>query len=83
MTKTFFADRAALLSPRTAEYVEAMIREGDSFDYSKWLKRVRQEAAQAKQDQTAIISRDIVAVRETIQSMRRIFGMQGQGWARH
>jgi hypothetical protein len=53
----------SLLSPRTAEYVEAMIREGDSFDYSKWLKRVRQEAAQAKQDQTAIISRDIVAVR--------------------
>jgi hypothetical protein len=51
------------MSPRTAKYVAAMIREGDSFDYSKWLKRVRQEAAQAKQDQTAIISRDIVAVR--------------------
>ena len=37
------------MSPRTAKYVEAMIREGDSFDYSKWLKRVRQEEAKAKQ----------------------------------
>jgi hypothetical protein len=37
------------MSPRTAKYVEAMIREGDNFDSSKWLKRVREEeAAQAK-----------------------------------
>jgi hypothetical protein len=39
----------SLLSPRTAKYVEAMIREGDRFDYDNWLKRVRQEEAQAKQ----------------------------------
>jgi hypothetical protein len=38
----------SLLSPRTAKYVEAMIREGDQFDYDKWLKRVREEEAQAK-----------------------------------
>jgi hypothetical protein len=38
----------SLLSPRTVKYVEAMIREGDRFDYHKWLKRVRQEEAQAK-----------------------------------
>ena len=38
-----------MLSPRTAKYVEAMIREGDNFDYRKWLRRVREEEAQAKQ----------------------------------
>jgi hypothetical protein len=38
-----------LLSPRTAKYVEARIREGDNFDYRRWLQRVREEEAQAKQ----------------------------------
>ena len=38
----------SLMSPRTAKYVEAMIREGDQFDYDKWLKRVREQEAQAK-----------------------------------
>jgi hypothetical protein len=37
------------LSPRTANYIAALFREGDKFDYSKWLQRVREEAAQAKQ----------------------------------
>jgi hypothetical protein len=37
------------MSPRTAKYVEAMIRQGDSFDYDSWLKRVREDEAQAKQ----------------------------------
>jgi len=37
------------MSPRTAKYVEAMVREGDSFDYNEWLNRVREEEAQAKQ----------------------------------
>jgi hypothetical protein len=40
---------SSLMSPRTAKYVEAMIRQGDSFDYDKWLKRVREEEAQARQ----------------------------------
>ena len=40
---------AALMSPRTAKYVEAMIREGDQFDYHKWLKRVRDGEPRAKQ----------------------------------
>ena len=31
----------ALLSSRTAKYVEAMIREGDNFDYVSWLKKVQ------------------------------------------
>jgi hypothetical protein len=37
------------MSARTAKYVEAMIRQGDSFDYDSWLKKVREEEAQAKQ----------------------------------
>src|ERR1700732_3716756 len=61
MTKLFFADRATLMSPRTAKYIEAMIREGDNFDYNKWLKKVRQEEAQAKRVRTAIPGRDVVA----------------------
>ena len=42
------------MSPRTIKYVEAMIREGDNFDYDKWLRRVRKEEAQAKHDQAVI-----------------------------
>ena len=38
-----------MMSPRTANYVEAMIREGDNFDYRRWLRRVREEEAEAKQ----------------------------------
>jgi hypothetical protein len=51
------------MSPRTAKYIEAMIREGDSFDYNKWLKRVREEEAQAKQAPTANTPRDVVGAR--------------------
>jgi 3-methyladenine DNA glycosylase Tag len=49
------------MSPRTAKYVEAMIREGDNFDYNEWLKEVRQEEAQAKQEQAAITRRAVAA----------------------
>lgn len=38
-----------LLSPRTARYVDAMIHEGGDFDYRRWLQRVREEEAEAKQ----------------------------------
>jgi hypothetical protein len=61
MTKTFSADRAAFMSPRTAKYVEAMIREGDSFDYNKWLQKVREEEDQAKQAEAASPSGALVA----------------------
>ena len=37
-----------LLSPRTAHYVAALIREGDDFDYCEWLQRVRGEEAGTK-----------------------------------
>ena len=49
------------MAPRTAKYIEAMIREGDNFDYHKWLQKVRDEEAQAKQGATAITCRDVVA----------------------
>jgi hypothetical protein len=61
MTKTSFIDNATLRSPRTAKYVEAMIREGDNFDYDKWFKEVREEEAQATQVLTAITCREVVA----------------------
>ena len=35
------------LPPRTASYVEALIREGDDFDYSRWLDGVRAPATEA------------------------------------
>jgi hypothetical protein len=37
-----------MLTGRTAKYVEAMIREGDDFDYSRWLRGIQQEEAQRK-----------------------------------
>ena len=50
-----------LLSPRTTSYIDALIREGDKFDYSKWLQRVREGEAQAKQGPTTFISEGLVA----------------------
>jgi hypothetical protein len=50
-----------LMSPRTASYIDALIREGDKFDYSKWLQRVREGEAQAKQGPTTFISEGLVA----------------------
>jgi hypothetical protein len=37
-----------MLTGRTAKYVEAMIREGDDFDYYRWLRGVKQEDARLK-----------------------------------
>ena len=48
-----------LSSPRTANYVSALIREGDNFDYCRWLQEVREEEAQAKQSsQTTYLRED-------------------------
>jgi hypothetical protein len=44
----------SLMSTRTAQYVEALIREEDNFDYDQWLKRVRQEEAEANQRSVAL-----------------------------
>jgi hypothetical protein len=61
MTKTCSADSATLMSPRTLKYIEALTQGGDNFDYDQWLKRVREEEAQATRDQTAITFREAVA----------------------
>jgi hypothetical protein len=45
------------MSPRTVKYVEAMIREGNNFDYYKWLQRVCEEEGQPKQVSTTSASR--------------------------
>jgi hypothetical protein len=50
-----------MLSPRTAHFVETMIREGDQFAYRGWLRRVREEETQAKQVPPAFSSREFVA----------------------
>jgi hypothetical protein len=51
----------SLLSPRTANYVAALIRQGDKFDYYKWLQRVREEEDQAKQAPATFTSGKIMA----------------------
>jgi hypothetical protein len=49
------------MSPRTLKYIEALVRESDYFDYDQWLKRVREEEAQATQVLTATTCREVVA----------------------
>ena len=49
------------LSPRTANYVAALIRQGDNFDYFKWLQKVREEESQAKQIPATFTSGKIIA----------------------
>jgi hypothetical protein len=52
---------SSLLSPRTANYVAALIQQGDNFDYYKWLQKVREEEGQAKQLPATFISGKIIA----------------------
>lgn len=47
------------MSPRTAKYVEAIVRE--DFDYDAWLKKVREEEAQAKQAEATSIPSELSA----------------------
>ena len=51
----------SLLSPRTANYVAALIRQGDNFDYFKWLQKVRDDEGQAKQIPATFTSGKIIA----------------------
>ena len=51
-----------MLSPITAKYVEARIREGDDFDYRRWLRRVREDEAQANQVPVALSSGEAIAL---------------------
>jgi hypothetical protein len=57
MTQISSTFSSALLSPRTADYLAALIRDGDNFDYCKWLERVREKEAQAKELRQAITER--------------------------
>jgi hypothetical protein len=54
ISSTFSATRP---TPRIANYVAALIREGDNFDYCEWLQRVREKEAQAKELRQAIPER--------------------------
>lgn len=45
--------QSPMLSPRTANFVKTMIHEGEKFDYRAWLRRVREEEAEAKEIPTA------------------------------
>ncbi len=47
-----------LPSERTTKYVEALAREGNRFDHEKWLHRVREEEAKAKQAPMAVPADD-------------------------
>jgi hypothetical protein len=51
-----------LFSPRTANYVATLIREGDNFDYYRWLQEARAEETQAKQRPQTTTSGTIRAV---------------------
>ena len=57
-----------MLTGRTAKYVEAMIREGDDFDYYRWLRRVREEEAQLKSVAVSTSVQPIVPRPETAQN---------------
>jgi hypothetical protein len=50
------------VSPRTVKYVEAMIHEGDNFEFAEWLERVRKEESQARQVGPAVISGEVAEI---------------------
>jgi hypothetical protein len=53
-----FYGNSSLMSPMTQSYVEAMIREGDSFDYDKWYERAQKEVAEASSVAAAGVTGD-------------------------
>jgi hypothetical protein len=65
MTQISSTFKSTWLTPRTANYVAALIREGDNFDYCKWLQQVREKEAQARELRKAkteqIVSEEIGA----------------------
>jgi hypothetical protein len=54
ISSTFSATRP---TPRIANYVAALIREGDNFDYCEWLEQVREKEAQANRPTRTITER--------------------------
>jgi hypothetical protein len=65
MTQISSTFSAARLTPRTANYVAALIREGDNFDYCRWLLQVREEKAQAKEYPQTVFRRSVPEEIET------------------
>jgi hypothetical protein len=61
MPKTLVTYSPTLMSPRTKKYFEAMIQEGRNFDYDRWLKRVREQEAEAKLAEATGTSGELVA----------------------
>jgi hypothetical protein len=59
---------------RTEKYIAALVREGDSFDHSAWLQRVRQEEAAANTN-VAVVLADKNPNKETLPKCepRRLF----------
>ena len=64
--------RPSLLSARTADYVAALIREGDSFDYCKWLQKIREREAQAARTFARSVPGETAATQCNL--------IQGKGW---
>ena len=66
---------SVLFSPRTANYVAALIRQGGKFDYYKWLQTVREEEAEAKQVRATFTLGEIKAAK--IGNPIRVLGFKG------
>jgi hypothetical protein len=64
--------KSVWLSPRTADYVAALIREGDSFDYCKWLQKTCEREVQAAQAFAGSVPGEAAAT--------QCNSIQGQGW---
>jgi hypothetical protein len=52
MTQISSMCEPASLPPRTADYVATLIRDGDDFDYRKWLQQVQSKGPQGRQRPT-------------------------------
>jgi hypothetical protein len=64
------------MSPRTANFVEAMIRDGDDFDYCEWLKGARTERGKAER-----VSEPAVSPQATPAQIENRRGTRGGGVA--
>jgi hypothetical protein len=61
MTNNLSISGQPLLSRRTANYVAALLRQGDAFDHSKWLREVRGEEASPKSNSVTCNPSELIA----------------------
>jgi hypothetical protein len=59
MTQISSTFESVCLTPRTANYVAALIRDGDNFNYCKWLERVREKEARAKERRQSFLQSNV------------------------